>query len=167
VDNLTLTYQNSNHKSDKGENDILYFPFCILWRALLYWFVPYFRFYENAFKRLCKFKWENTCIWIVTECTKFMILNFSYKTGSQHNWSCKLPVLCLHELKNMSLIFLGILAIHSDRLYGLVVWLQIQGSGFDSWCLQIFWDVVGFELASLSLVSTTEELLGRKGVAPV
>jgi hypothetical protein len=39
-------------------------------------------------------------------------------------------------------------------------WLQIQTSGFDSY--QIFWEVVCLERGPLSLVSTTEELLGRK-----
>jgi hypothetical protein len=38
----------------------------------------------------------------------------------------------------------------------------IQRSGFDSWRYQIFWEVVGLERDPLSLVSTIEELLGRK-----
>jgi hypothetical protein len=41
-------------------------------------------------------------------------------------------------------------------------WLQIQRSGFHSRQYQIFWEVVGLERGPLSLVSTTEELLGRK-----
>jgi hypothetical protein len=41
-------------------------------------------------------------------------------------------------------------------------WLQIQRSGFDTPRFQIFWEVVGLERSPLSLVSTTEELLGRK-----
>jgi hypothetical protein len=41
-------------------------------------------------------------------------------------------------------------------------WLQIQRSGFDSRCYQIFWEVVGLEQGPLSLVSTNEELLERK-----
>jgi hypothetical protein len=41
-------------------------------------------------------------------------------------------------------------------------WLQIQRFGFDSWGYQIFWEVVGLERDSLSLVITTEELLERK-----
>jgi hypothetical protein len=41
-------------------------------------------------------------------------------------------------------------------------WLQIQRSGFDSLRYQIFCEVVGLEQGPLSLVSTTEELLGRK-----
>jgi hypothetical protein len=35
-------------------------------------------------------------------------------------------------------------------------------SGFDSGRYQIFWEVVGLERGPLSLVSTIEELLGRK-----
>jgi hypothetical protein len=41
-------------------------------------------------------------------------------------------------------------------------WLQIQRSGFDSRCYQIFLDVVGLERGPLSLVSAIEELFGRK-----
>jgi hypothetical protein len=41
-------------------------------------------------------------------------------------------------------------------------WLQIQRPGFDSRHYQIFWDVVGLDRSPHSLVSTTEELLGRK-----
>jgi hypothetical protein len=41
-------------------------------------------------------------------------------------------------------------------------WLQIQKSGFDSLRYQSFWEVVGLERGPLSLVSTIEELLGRK-----
>jgi hypothetical protein len=41
-------------------------------------------------------------------------------------------------------------------------WLQIQMSRFDSCLYQIFWEVVSLERGPLSLVSTIEELLGRK-----
>jgi hypothetical protein len=41
-------------------------------------------------------------------------------------------------------------------------WLQIQRSGFDSRPYQIFWEVMGLERGSFSLVDTTVELLGRK-----
>jgi hypothetical protein len=41
-------------------------------------------------------------------------------------------------------------------------WLQMQRSGFDSRCYQIFWKVVGLKQGPFSLVSTIEELLGRK-----
>jgi hypothetical protein len=49
-------------------------------------------------------------------------------------------------------------------LCGLVVGfcLQIQRSEFHSRRYQIFWEVVGLERGPLSLVSTIEELLGRK-----
>jgi hypothetical protein len=40
-------------------------------------------------------------------------------------------------------------------------WLQIQRSGFDSLRYQNFRDVVGLERGTLSIVSTTEELLGK------
>jgi hypothetical protein len=41
-------------------------------------------------------------------------------------------------------------------------WLQIQRSEFDSRRYQIFWEAVGLELGPFSIVSTIEELLGRK-----
>jgi hypothetical protein len=41
-------------------------------------------------------------------------------------------------------------------------WVQIQRSGFDSQCYQIFWEVVDLERSPLSFVSTSEELLGRR-----
>jgi hypothetical protein len=40
-------------------------------------------------------------------------------------------------------------------------WLQIQTSGFDSRSYQVFWEVASLERGPLSLVNTTEELLGR------
>jgi hypothetical protein len=41
-------------------------------------------------------------------------------------------------------------------------WLQVQRSGFDSRRYQILWQVLGLQRGPLNLVSTTEELLGRK-----
>jgi hypothetical protein len=41
-------------------------------------------------------------------------------------------------------------------------WLQIQRSGFDSPRYQICWEAVGLERGPLRLMSTIEELLGRK-----
>jgi hypothetical protein len=46
-------------------------------------------------------------------------------------------------------------------------WLLIQRSGFDTRSYQIFCKVVGLERGPLSLVSTTEELLGRKSSGSV
>jgi hypothetical protein len=40
-------------------------------------------------------------------------------------------------------------------------WLQIQRSGFNSWRYQIILEVMGLERGPLSLMRTTEELLGR------
>jgi hypothetical protein len=51
-----------------------------------------------------------------------------------------------------------------DRLCGLVVRVsgyRSRGPGFDSRRFQIFWEAVGLERGPLSLVRTTEELLGR------
>jgi hypothetical protein len=45
---------------------------------------------------------------------------------------------------------------------GQSFWLQIQRSRFDSRHYQIFWKVMGLEQGLLSLMSTIEELLGRK-----
>jgi hypothetical protein len=52
-----------------------------------------------------------------------------------------------------------------DRLYGLVIRVpgyRSKGRGFDSRPYQIFLEEVGPERGPLSLVNTTEELLGRK-----
>jgi hypothetical protein len=51
-----------------------------------------------------------------------------------------------------------------DRLWssGQSSWLQNQGSGFYFRRYHIFEEVVGLERGPLSLVSTIEELLGRK-----
>jgi hypothetical protein len=55
------------------------------------------------------------------------------------------------------------------KLFGLHLWsrghssrLQIQRSGFYSQRYQIFWEAVVLKRGPLSLVTTTEELLGRK-----
>jgi hypothetical protein len=50
---------------------------------------------------------------------------------------------------------------------GQSFWLQIQRSGLDSRRQQILREVVGLERCLLSLVSTTEELLGRKSSGAV
>jgi hypothetical protein len=46
-------------------------------------------------------------------------------------------------------------------------WPQFQRSELDSRSYQIFWEVVGLEQDPLSLVSTIEEPLEEKVVAPV
>jgi hypothetical protein len=54
--------------------------------------------------------------------------------------------------------------LEGPRLWSSVQssWLQIQRSGFDSRLYQIFREVVGLKRSPLGLVSTTEEVLGRK-----
>jgi hypothetical protein len=55
-------------------------------------------------------------------------------------------------------------SVNPDRLCGLVVRVsgyRYRGPGFDSRRFQIFWEAVGLERDPLSLMSTTEELLGR------
>jgi hypothetical protein len=56
------------------------------------------------------------------------------------------------------------LQLHRPPLWssGQCPWLQIHRSGLDSWRYEIVWEVVGLERGSLSLVSTTEEPLGKK-----
>jgi hypothetical protein len=52
-----------------------------------------------------------------------------------------------------------------DRLCGLVVrvfFYRSRGPGFDSRRFQIFWEAAGLERGPVSLLRTTEELLGRK-----
>jgi hypothetical protein len=72
----------------------------------------------------------------------------------------------LHWLQITEYIF-NYLYLNCDRgpplwYSGQSPWLQIRRSGFDSRRYQIFWEVVGLERGPLSLVSTIEELLGRK-----
>jgi hypothetical protein len=57
-----------------------------------------------------------------------------------------------------------VVVLRQYRVCGLVVRVPgytSRGPGFDSRRYQIFWEVVGLERGPLSLVSTTEELLGR------
>jgi hypothetical protein len=70
-------------------------------------------------------------------------------------------VFVIHDFQlNLNiLVILGRLPLWSS---GQSSWLQIRSSGFDFRRYQIFWKVVGLERGPLSLVSTIEELLGRK-----
>jgi hypothetical protein len=57
-----------------------------------------------------------------------------------------------------------VIFITVDCLCGLVVRVsgyRSRGPGFYSRCFQIFWEAVGLEWGPLSLMRTTEELLGR------
>jgi hypothetical protein len=65
-------------------------------------------------------------------------------------------------LQLQSLITVNILKRLPLWSSGQSSWLQIQRSGFDSRHYQIFWEVEGLERGPLSLMTTTEKLLGRK-----
>jgi hypothetical protein len=65
---------------------------------------------------------------------------------------------CIHRTKINGINFLWPPVWSS----GQSSWLQIQRYGLDSRHYQIFWEVVGLERGPLSLLSTIEELLGRK-----
>jgi hypothetical protein len=56
----------------------------------------------------------------------------------------------------------GQFGLKQANLNYICSYLQIQRSGFDSRRYQSFSERVGLERGSLSLVSTIEELLGRK-----
>jgi hypothetical protein len=60
-------------------------------------------------------------------------------------------------------IIIGTQKNKNKQTLWLLVSEQTIPTKFDSWHYQIFWQVVGLEQGPLSLVSTIEELLGRKG----
>jgi hypothetical protein len=84
-----------------------------------------------------------------------------------------MPLVILHHLLNVSVQLAnkrGLKKLFCEEgppvwSSGQSSWLQIQRPGFDS--RQYQKKVVGLERGPLSLVSTTEELLGRKVAAPV
>jgi hypothetical protein len=66
---------------------------------------------------------------------------------------------------NIRKIVFNVYNFFKDRLCGLVVTVsgyRSSGPGFESWRFEIFWEAVGLKWGPLSLVRTTEELLGRK-----
>jgi hypothetical protein len=72
---------------------------------------------------------------------------------------------CIQSLLPYPIPSISILLYHLDHLFGLVVIVpgyRSRGPGFDSLRYQIFWEVVGLKRGRLSLVSTTEVILGRK-----
>jgi hypothetical protein len=87
-------------------------------------------------------------------------------SSGQSSWLHKGDVLCFMWGTN----WICICYVEESRpplwSSGQSSWLQIQRPGFDSRHYQIFWEA-GLERGSLSLVSTIEELLGRKVAAPV
>jgi hypothetical protein len=85
-------------------------------------------------------------------------------SGGQSSWLQIGDVLCF--LWGTNWIYIRVCYVEESRpplwFSGQSSWLQIQRSGFDSRLYQIFWEIVGLERSPLTLVSTTEELLGRK-----
>jgi hypothetical protein len=79
----------------------------------------------------------------------------------QSSWLLNGDVLCFLWRTNWIYIFYVEESTPPLWSSGQSSWLQIQRSGFDSWRYQILWQVVGLERGPLSLMSTTEELLGR------
>jgi hypothetical protein len=72
--------------------------------------------------------------------------------------------LCYLLACHTAYLFIQRLFNDADSLCGLVVRVpdyRSRGPGFDSRRYKIFWEVVGLERGPLSLVITTEELLGR------
>jgi hypothetical protein len=81
--------------------------------------------------------------------------------------TCFYMFFLLITLQDIKYSFCIYIIVMSDHLCSLVVRVpgyRSRAHGFDSRCYRIFWEVVGLELGPLSLVSTTEELLGRKSV---
>jgi hypothetical protein len=80
------------------------------------------------------------------------------KGRHHYKWSPKINL-------SISTLFNNGVSIAYDRLCGLVGRVpdyRVRGPGFYSRRYQVFWEVLGLERGPLSLVSTTEELLGRK-----
>jgi hypothetical protein len=98
----------------------------------------------------------------------------------EHHRYCAMSVMCwskcyqavlnilpVWQFMWSSIIIFHLFCVLKERKWplwssGQSSWLQIQRPGFDSRRYQILWEVVGLERGPLSLVSTIEELLGRK-----
>jgi hypothetical protein len=83
-------------------------------------------------------------------------------SSGQSSWLLNGEVLCF--LWGTNIIYICYVEESRPPLWssGPSSCLQIQRSGFDSRRYQILRELVGLERSPLSLVSTTEELLGRK-----
>jgi hypothetical protein len=83
-------------------------------------------------------------------------------SSGQSSWLHIGDVLCF--LRGTNWIYICYVEESRPPLWssGQSSWLYIQRSGFDPRRYQVFWEVMGLERDPLSLVSTTEELLGRK-----
>jgi hypothetical protein len=83
-------------------------------------------------------------------------------SNGQSSWLHNGDVLCL--LWGTNWIYICYVEESIPPLWssGQSSWLQIERSVFDSRRYQIFWEIVGLERGPIGLLSTTEELLGRK-----
>jgi hypothetical protein len=83
-------------------------------------------------------------------CNLYLTYNFKVQSSGHCYFLCYIRV-----YQNVLMKWLPLLSS------GQCSWLQIQRTWFYSLRYQTFWEVVGLERGSLSLVSTTEELLER------
>jgi hypothetical protein len=86
-----------------------------------------------------------------------------------HLFSFEEKILRVHVLESVLMVWFvlsfSIGSVSGDRLCGLVVRVSgywYRGPGLYSRRFQIFWEAAGLKRGPLSLVRTTEELLGRK-----
>jgi hypothetical protein len=83
---------------------------------------------------------------------------------SQIHITASLNIVYMYVCACIQDLFFTLLIPKSDLLCGLVIRVpgcRSRDPGFDSRRYQIFWEVGGLERGPLSVVSTTEELLGR------
>jgi hypothetical protein len=121
--------------------------------------------------------WYSRLDWVCTtppplpnKIPRIEFYNGNYELGpplwssGQSSWLLNGDVLCF--LWGTNCIYIHVCYVEESRpplwSNGQSSWLQIQMSRSDSLRYQIFWKAVGLERGPLSLVSTTEELLGKK-----
>jgi hypothetical protein len=87
-----------------------------------------------------------------------------FEASTSRRLAKKVIVMPSHPIYWLSIIYHSMFLLRRLPLWssGQSSWQQIQRSGYDSRRYQIFWEIVSLERGPLSLVSTTEELLGRK-----
>jgi hypothetical protein len=121
--------------------------------------------YDNR-KVLIVFRKENFMLWVCS----CLIISYYRNLTWQSNNVMTLPNKAVKYTRtslNVWFTWIFLSWSHCPCYYSLwssgqSSWLQIQRSGFDSRRYQISWEVLGMERGPLSLVSTTDELHGRK-----
>jgi hypothetical protein len=96
------------------------------------------------------------CMWF--PCRLFWYFHMAINRFDTRN-SCTKPTSRYRDLFCECLRIIALTVVYWSKFL-----VQIHSSGFDSRCYKIFWEIVGLERSPLSLVSTTEELLGRKSI---